>query len=67
MPGFDTEVFRFTKDIPCLSSRVETLLIGPGSVQVAHTADEHVVIPELERAVDLYIKLARALLNENAD
>ena len=67
MPGFDTEVFRFTTDIPFLSSWGEPLLIGPGSVQVAHTADEHVEIPELERAVDLYIKLARALLNENAD
>lgn len=65
--GFDTEVFRFTTDIPFLSSWGEPLLIGPGSVHVAHTADEHVKIQELERAVDLYTKLARTLLNENAD
>ena len=67
IPGFDTEVFRFTTDIPFLSSWGEPLLIGPGSVQVAHTADEHVEIAELERAVGLYTKLARALLTETAE
>ena len=67
IPGFDTEVFRFTTDIPFLSSWGEPLLIGPGSVRVAHTADEHVEISELERAVNLYTKLARALLNETDD
>jgi acetylornithine deacetylase/succinyl-diaminopimelate desuccinylase-like protein len=34
---------------------------------VAHTADEHVKIAELERAVGLYTKLARALLTETAE
>ena len=67
IPGFATEVFRFTTDIPFLSSWGEPLLIGPGSVRVAHTADEHVEISELERAVNLYTKLARALLNETDD
>ena len=67
IPGFDTEVFRFTTDIPFLSSWGEPLLIGPGSVQVAHTEDENVEIAELERAVSLYTKLARALLNETAE
>ena len=63
VPGFETGVFRFTTDIPFLTSWGEPLLIGPGSVHVAHTADEHVSIPELVRAVDLYEKLARDLLN----
>ncbi len=63
VPGFETEVFKFTTDIPFLSSWGEPLLIGPGSVHVAHTADEHVAIAELERAVDLYEKLARELLD----
>ena len=61
--GFESKVFRFTTDIPFLSSWGEPLLIGPGSVHVAHTADEHVLIPELVRAVDLYAKLARELLD----
>ena len=61
--GFATEVFRFTTDIPFLNSWGEPLLIGPGSVRVAHTVDEHVKIPELTQAVDLYEKLAGTLLS----
>jgi acetylornithine deacetylase len=61
-PGFDTAVFAFTTDIPFLDRWGAPLLIGPGSVTVAHTADEHVPIGELLRAVDLYERLARELL-----
>ena len=66
VPGFDTEVFAFTTDIPFLSAWGKPLLLGPGSVHVAHTADEHVAVDELVRAVDLYAKLARELLDRNA-
>jgi acetylornithine deacetylase/succinyl-diaminopimelate desuccinylase-like protein len=38
--------------------------LGPGSVALAHTADEHVEIAELHRAVDLYERLTRSLLDE---
>ena len=62
MPGFDSAVFSFTTDIPFLDRWGAPLLIGPGSVTVAHTADEHVPIGELYRAVDLYERLARVLL-----
>jgi acetylornithine deacetylase len=64
MPGFDTAAFAFTTDIPFLDRWGAPLLIGPGSVTVAHTADEHVPVGELYRAVDLYEKLARDLLAE---
>ena len=60
--GFDTAVFSFTTDLPWLDRWGAPLLIGPGSVTVAHTADEHVPISELARAVDLYEALARKLL-----
>jgi len=38
------------------------LLIGPGSILVAHTADEKVSKAELLNAVDLYTNLAKSLL-----
>ena len=60
--GFETAVFSFTTDIPFLDRWGTPLLLGPGSVTVAHTADEHVPIAELHRAVDLYEQLARTLL-----
>jgi acetylornithine deacetylase len=59
--GFDTAVFPFTTDIPWLDRWGVPLLIGPGSARVAHTADEHVPVSELARAVDLYEALARKL------
>jgi len=60
--GFDTAVFPFTTDIPFLSAWGEPLLFGPGSIHMAHTADEFVSIAELHAAVDHYETLARALL-----
>ena len=62
VPGFDTAVFPFTTDIPFLSAWGQPLLFGPGSVLVAHTADEHVRIDELHAAVDHYARIATTLL-----
>ena len=62
VPGFTTEVFPFTTDIPFLSAWGKPLLFGPGSVLVAHTDNEHVRIAELAEAVDHYEALAHQLL-----
>ncbi len=62
VPGFETAVFPYTTDIPFLSSWGQPLLFGPGSVHVAHTADEFVSIAELHAAVDSYVRIARGLL-----
>ncbi len=64
VPGFETEVFWYTTDIPFLSHWGTPLLIGPGSVTEAHTADESVSLLELAEAADLYEKLAEQLLAE---
>jgi acetylornithine deacetylase len=61
-PGFETAVFPYTTDVPFLTRWGTPMLIGPGSIHVAHTDDEHVAINELREAVDLYESLARRLL-----
>ena len=61
-PGFDTAIFSYTTDIPFLSRWGAPLLLGPGSIHVAHTDREHVSIPELLDGVDAYTRLARHLL-----
>ena len=66
VPGFETAVFPFTTDVPFLTPWGRTLLIGPGSVLVAHTDGEHVPIAELERAVELYVRLATTLMQRSA-
>jgi acetylornithine deacetylase len=62
VPGFDTAVFSYFSDIPFLSNWGTPLLLGPGSIHVAHTDREHLAIDELNRAVDVYAQLAEALL-----
>lgn len=62
VPGVPTEVFPFTTDVPLLDRWGTPLLFGPGSILVAHTVEEHVVIAELEAAIDTYAMLAQECL-----
>ena len=64
VPGFDTAVFSYFSDIPFLSNWGTPLLIGPGSIHVAHTDRECIALDELARAVEVYEKLAATLLGE---
>jgi acetylornithine deacetylase len=61
VPGFDECVVRFTTDVPYLSQWGKPLLLGPGSILVAHTDHERISKRELEAAVDLYVNLAKKL------
>ena len=63
VPGFDTAVFSYFSDIPFLDKWGTPLLLGPGSIHVAHTDHEHISIDELNRAVETYEKLAATLLS----
>jgi acetylornithine deacetylase len=60
--GLPTFIAAFTTDIPQLSNWGEPLLLGPGSIHVAHTPNEKLAKRELFEAVELYIKVARQLL-----
>jgi acetylornithine deacetylase len=62
VPGFETAVFPYTTDVPLLGRWGAPLLVGPGSIHVAHTDEEHVAVEELHAAVDLYVRLAQQLL-----
>lgn len=62
VPGFDTAVFSYFSDVPFLSNWGTPLLIGPGTIHVAHTDHEQLSLEELHRAVDTYETLAAALL-----
>lgn len=60
--GFETAVFPYTTDVPLLTNWGTPMLLGPGSVHVAHTDEEHVAIDELHAAAVLYRQLAARLL-----
>ena len=64
--GFEQCVVGFTTDVPHLSNWGKPLLFGPGSIHDAHTARERISKTELERGVELYVQLARRLLDQAA-
>lgn len=59
-----TMIAAFGTDIPSLSHWGEPLLLGPGSIHVAHTDNEYVDKRQLLDAVELYAQIARKLLEE---
>lgn len=61
--GVPTMIAAFTTDIPALSNWGQPLLIGPGSIHVAHTEREFVAKRELLAAVELYCKIANKLVS----
>ena len=66
VPGIETMVAAFTTDIPALTNWGKPVLIGPGSIHVAHTEGEYIEKKQLLEAVDLYARIARHLLQNGA-
>ena len=56
-------VAAFTTDIPALTHWGRPLLIGPGSIHVAHTEGEYIEKKQLADAIDLYCSLTRRLIS----
>ena len=61
--GLPTMIAKFSTDIPQLTNWGEPLLLGPGSIHVAHTPFEKLAKKELLEAVELYIQVAKQLLS----
>jgi acetylornithine deacetylase len=67
LEGFEADVVAFTTDLPNLTNWGRPLLLGPGSISVAHTDHERVRKADLARAVELYCQLVRQLKARNSD
>jgi acetylornithine deacetylase len=59
--GFETTIVKYTTDIPKLTNWGQPLLLGPGTIHVAHTLEERVPKKEVLEAVDLYASLVKQL------
>ena len=59
--GLPTMTAAFTTDVPFLGNWGEPLLIGPGSIHVAHTEGEYIEKRQLAEAIDLYCTIAKRL------
>lgn len=62
VPGLDTMIAAFTTDVPALTNWGEPLLLGPGSIHVAHTPGERLAKRELFEAIALYVRVAEQLV-----
>jgi acetylornithine deacetylase len=60
--GIETMIASFTTDVPALTAWGEPLLLGPGSIHVAHTPAERLSKKELFEAIELYTKVASRLV-----
>ncbi|MGB9463157.1 MAG: hypothetical protein WCA94_19905, partial [Candidatus Acidiferrum sp.] len=65
--GLPTTVVAFATDIPTYESAWgQPFLIGPGSIHLAHTAEERIPKKELSDAVNIYARMVRQLLATGA-
>jgi acetylornithine deacetylase len=61
--GMPTTVVSFTTDVPVFgNSWGKPLLLGPGSIHVAHSVEERISKRDLVDAVEMYAKVVRTLL-----
>jgi len=64
LSGFETTVVAYTSDIPAFAgSWGQPFLLGPGSIHVAHTLEEHIPKREILEAINLYAGIAKRLQN----
>jgi acetylornithine deacetylase len=65
VPGFEHAPVPFGSDAPALRALVPdrtVVLAGPGSIRVAHTAQEHLTFRDLAEGIDLLVRLGRHFL-----
>ena len=60
--GWPTMIAKYATDISSLTAWGEPLLLGPGTIHVAHTEAEKVLKSELLDAVEMYAALAASLM-----
>jgi len=65
LDGLPTTVVAFTTDIPFFEGAWgQPFLIGPGSIHLAHTGEEHIPKKQLVEAVQIYSRLVKKLLEK---
>ena len=63
VPGFDSVILAYSTDIPRLTVKLKhRFLYGPGSIHVAHAANEYIENSDLILAIDGYQKLIKHAL-----
>ncbi len=65
LDGFETSIVSYTTDIPAFEGAWgEPYLLGPGTIHVAHTAEERIPKSEILEAIQIYQRMVRQLLKQ---
>lgn len=62
LDGFETKTVAFGNDAPHIGCFRNKMLCGPGSILVAHTDNEHILLSDLIRAKDNYVSIYKKLV-----
>ena len=62
LDGFPSAPVAFGSDAPHLTGFGHKIICGPGSIRYAHRPDEHVLLSELETAVQQYVAMYKTLM-----
>ncbi|MDX1982183.1 MAG: M20/M25/M40 family metallo-hydrolase [Bryobacteraceae bacterium] len=63
LDGFKTTVVAYTTDIPAFQGAWgQPFLLGPGTIHVAHTSEEHIPKSQILEAIEIYKAMATRLL-----
>lgn len=63
LEGFPTKPVAFGSDAPQLTNFRRKILCGPGSILVAHRPEEHIALPDLQKAKENYIHMYETLVD----
>jgi acetylornithine deacetylase len=63
LEGWDSTIVAYASDLPNFEGWGERYQLGPGTIRLAHTADERIGKQELLDGVEAYVRLARQLLS----
>jgi len=55
--GFKGKPVAFGSDAPHLTNFTHRTICGPGTIKVAHRDDEHVLVADLDKAIENYIRI----------
>lgn len=63
LDGFKAKPVSFGSDAPQLKCFGRKMLCGPGSILVAHRDNEHILLSDLEKAIENYIEIYKTIAN----
>ena len=63
--GIEVKTVSFGSDAPRLGKFARKAICGPGSILTAHTDNEYILVSDIRKAVDQYVRIFKEVTKEN--